>query len=393
MGVLAATLAFPAAASAQEPKLKRSFELSVEGRVFFDSPAWPRQSGSGLSVAAEAEFDRALGQGVSLRFRPFARWDQRDTERSHVDVRELALQLRHGSLDTVVGISRVFWGVTESVHLVDTINQTDLLENPDGEDKLGQPMVSLMWSTRVGNVTGFVLPYFRERTLPGEHGRFRAPLPYDRGEPLFESARRQRHVDWALRYALTAGALDLGLSHFRGTGREPRFVVSNSVRGPMLTPVYDLVERNGLDISAVRGAWLWKLEAVQHRDRTQDYAATAAGFEYTRSGAFGSGWDAGWLLEWTWDERGDSGSSALQNDLFLGTRWSGNDVAGTELLAGAAVDLDHRGVFATIEASRRVGESGKLTLEARLFDSRSVSDPLHALARDDYLQLLYTRFW
>ena len=40
------------------------------------------------------------------------------------------------------GIGRVFWGVTESYHLVDVINQTDLVENVDRKDKLGQPLVN-----------------------------------------------------------------------------------------------------------------------------------------------------------------------------------------------------------------------------------------------------------
>ena len=36
-----------------------------------------------------------------------------------------------------IGLGKVFWGVTEFNHLVDVINQTDLVEGIDGEAKLG----------------------------------------------------------------------------------------------------------------------------------------------------------------------------------------------------------------------------------------------------------------
>ena len=42
-----------------------------------------------------------------------------------------------------LGLRKVYWGVTESQHLVDVINQTEGVENLDGEDKLGQPMLNL----------------------------------------------------------------------------------------------------------------------------------------------------------------------------------------------------------------------------------------------------------
>ena len=52
-----------------------------------------------------------------------------------------------------VGVGKVFWGVTESQHLVDIINQTDLVENIDTEDKLGQPMLETTWLQNWGATT------------------------------------------------------------------------------------------------------------------------------------------------------------------------------------------------------------------------------------------------
>ena len=52
----------------------------------------------------------------------------------------------------------MFWGVTESQHLVDVVNQTDLVENPDGEEKLGQLMVNLTVARSWGTLNLFVAP-------------------------------------------------------------------------------------------------------------------------------------------------------------------------------------------------------------------------------------------
>jgi hypothetical protein len=82
----------------------------------------------------------------------------------------------------------VFWGVTESSHLVDIINQSDFVENIDTEDKLGQPMVSLRWLPEWGTLDLFLMPLHRERTFQGLAGRPRLPLPIDQDNPVYESS-------------------------------------------------------------------------------------------------------------------------------------------------------------------------------------------------------------
>ncbi len=106
-----------------------------------------------ISLAAQPEYYRAWDDGrQNFTFVPFLRWDQSDSERSHVDIRELTWLRAADNWELRVGIRKLFWGVTESQHLVDIINQTDLVEAPDGEEKLGQPMLNLAlirdWGTR-----------------------------------------------------------------------------------------------------------------------------------------------------------------------------------------------------------------------------------------------------
>ena len=66
------------------------------------------------------------------------------TNVAHGDIRELAYVHASDDWELRLGIRKEFWGVTEFQHLVDVINQTDGVEDFDGEDKLGQQMVNLI---------------------------------------------------------------------------------------------------------------------------------------------------------------------------------------------------------------------------------------------------------
>lgn len=384
-----------ATSAAQAADVDPAFTLAAEARHFPEAAAYAQQQDGSVYLAVMPELYYRWSEQGNARFVGFARRDSQDEERSHADIRELAFQQRWGDMSLRAGIDRVFWGVTESAHLVDIINQTDLVENPDGEDKLGQPMVNLAWQSPAGTFSVFVLPYFRERTLPGPEGRLRAPLPYDQNQAIYESGAEEKHIDGALRWSLSRGPMELGLTHFSGTSRAPRFAPRIVMVGPTpvlvaLTPVYDLIEQSGLDINVVSGDWSWKLEAIHQSSRIEDFSAAAGGVEYTFTGVAGSAWDVGMLAEYLWDSRPDNAPVPFQNDVFLGTRLSANDVAGFELLAGITMDIDQGGVFGTFETSRRLGVAGKLALEWRWFAQAEAPDPLQLFRQDDYVAVEYS---
>lgn len=390
-----------------------SMETGLELRAYPQDALEPEQTDGLVSLRLEPEAYWAWGprRVHSVTASLFGRLDSADDERTHADIRELIYAYRGRSLEFRFGISRVFWGATESIHLVDIINQTDFVENPDAEDKLGQPMAAVSWISGFGTATAYLLPYFRERRFPGDEGRFRfiAP-PVDQGSGLplrvntdesnYESEREQQHLDWALRWTHSFSGIDLGLSHFSGTARNPTLIPvpvpagQNPPDAIELQPFYGLLEQTGLDATAVFGGLLAKLEVVYRDDFSDRYAAAAGGVEYTLSGILDSAWDMGLLAEYLWDERGKSQfSSPFDNELFLGTRLAGNDIAGTEILAGGAVDLDTQSTFFTVEASRRFGPDWKGVLELRAFSAVPTGDPLYSFSRDDYLSVELIRYF
>lgn len=316
----------------------------------------------------------------------FARLDSVDDERSHADLREAYWGIDGNGWDLTAGISKIFWGVTESRHLVDVINQTDLVESIDEESKLGQPLVNLNLQRDYGRFGLYIMPYFRERTFPGADGRFRAPLVVDTDNPVYESGDEENHIDLALRYSHYFGDVDIGAHVFEGTSREARFMVAPE--GDRLLPVYDQMTQFGVDVQYTAEAWLWKLEAIARDTRVDSFFAAVGGFEYTFYGIKDSSADVGVLLEYLYDGRdGLSPPTAANNDLFVATRLALNDSDDTSVLAGVAVDLDTQELFLNIEAERRFGDNLSVELQLRSFMNADPGDALFAVENDDYLQL------
>ncbi|MEG3768412.1 hypothetical protein V5298_18090, partial [Alteromonas sp. 14N.309.X.WAT.G.H12] len=155
-GLMCSTLVSPLA-MAEMPDIELSGSAGVETRYFIQDAAYENQPRSQLSAFLSPElYTQWNDRTDSLLFNPFVRVDQHDDERTHGDIRELMWMHAENDWETRVGVSKVFWGQTESLHLVDIINQTDMVENIDGEDKLGQPMVNLNIYGDWGTLSGFI---------------------------------------------------------------------------------------------------------------------------------------------------------------------------------------------------------------------------------------------
>ncbi|MEQ8816673.1 MAG: hypothetical protein RLO51_13165 [Thalassobaculum sp.] len=397
MAPLAAVLA-AAAWPALAAEWDFSGSLQLETRVFPSEPAHAGQKDATLSpsVAVEPELIVDTEAGADrFTLKPFLRLDADDGNRSHGDLRE-ANWLHFGDgYDLVVGLDKVFWGVAESRHLVDIVNQADLVEDIDQEDKLGQPMVQLQVGTDWGVFRGFLMPVFRERTFPDDDARFRGPLPIA-GDAAYQSDAGEFHPDLALRWTRTFGGFDVGISHFRGTSREPRLVPTLRDGRTELLPTYDLIDQTGVDLQYTTGAWLWKVEGIGRAGQGDYFVASVAGFEYTLYQVAETDADLGLLLEYLYDgreESGDAPPTPFQNDVFVGARVTLNDEDDTTFLAGAVADAEDRSVSLSLEASRRIGNDLKVELEARLFPDVEPGNALYGIRRDNVVTLRLSRFF
>ncbi|MSR15853.1 MAG: hypothetical protein EXR86_15150 [Gammaproteobacteria bacterium] len=245
-----------------------------------------------------------------------------------------------------------------------------------------------------GTVDFFVLPGFRERTFAGKSGRLRSEPRVERSRATYESPAENTHADFAVRYAQVFNTLDIGVYHFWGTNREPDLVPKLSASAvPVLIPVYNLIHQTGLDLLYSAGNWLWKFEGLRRGGRNGEYFSAVGGFEYTYVGVLQTSMDIRVLAEYHRDERGQNWPQAFNHDLFLGSRVSFNDEAGSQMLIGVVADLYGAGNFGSIEFSRRLDSHWSLEGEARAFWGSELRDLGRFVEQDDYVQIALRRFF
>jgi hypothetical protein len=401
--LLCFALAFPLISMGERAAFGNELSGYVEGevRLYPENPNFFGQRDQSASFAVQPEYYHEFESGSSFTFVPFFRLDSADSERTHFDVRELTYLWLHDDFELRLGVRKEFWGVTEVLHLVDIINQTDLVEGFDGEQKLGQPMANLSLARDWGTLDLFVLPFFRERTFPGQKGRLRFGLVVDTDQAQYESAAEEWHTDWAARYSHSLGDWDVGVYYFIGTSRDPSFAFGADGAGnPVILPVYQQIQQTGVDVSYVVGNWLWKLEALYRKGQgdlrgltrndltPNDYVAATGGFEYTFTGIFGTQMDLGIVAEYLFDDRKDFALTPFENDVAGALRLAVNDAASSELLVGWVQDVDTNARFVFLEASRRLGDDWTLELEVRTFLDQPPTAFLFALRDDDLLQMV-----
>jgi hypothetical protein len=377
-------LLFPGQATAMELRTT----LGLETRLFFQEPAYDEQKDTTGSSSLNLEIFHQFDSGSSITVEPFYRIDSSDPQRSHGDLRVCNYLYPADRWQVVIGFDKVFWGVTEFVHLVDIINQTDTLESIDGEEKLGQPMLHLSTGIDWGTIELFMLPYFRTRASPGKKGRLRGPEPIDSSHSEFESSAEQNHLDFALRYSHTLGGFDIGVAEFIGTSREPAWIEKVSGESDQSRiPYYQQISQTSIDLQYISGAWLWKVEALYRLQQERNSGATVFGLEYTIVNPWETSLEIGLVGEYVYDDRTEIQPAPYENDLMLGVRLNMNDAKTTELLLGLVLDTQNESTIITMEASRRLHDGLKLELCGALLNQIDETDPAYSLHRDSFVML------
>lgn len=382
-------------------------ELAFEQRSFVDRGlAGQERLHPSASLVADWYRESADGQH-GLGFKGFYRYDVRDQERTHGDLREGYYRFVGSDLELTLGVKQLFWGVSEFNHVIDVVNQTDLVENLDFEDKLGQPMAMLTLQRDWGQLELLLLPVFRERTLPGPDGRLRFTLPYNVDDATYASGAEDRRLDTALRWSSFLGPLSVGIYHFSGTNRDPQFRLEVVDEQLGITPHYTTIDQTGLDAQWLRGDLNLRLELVSRSGDGPRYTAGNVGLEQSIVGLLGSRVDLGLVVEYLFDDRSTQAFNTLfERDLALGARFAFNNLASTELLAGVIWDRVTDETLYNLEGSHQLGANWLLSIEARVFSGLAPRSPMAELAgfldgtaksaflqRDDFLQVELRRFF
>ena len=359
--------------------------LESELRVFPHDGLYAEQRRTYAALGSEVRLTGAFSSAHRWAIIGFARGDIKDRDRSHVELREASWTWQPARWELRAGVLSNFWGVTESNRLVDVVNQRDEKEAPDVDAKLGQPGIAFTGPAAGGTLEVLALTHHRPRAPRFGAARFRPP-PAFVGAPRYESAAGRHRIDWAGRWSTRAGAVDVGLSHFWGSAREPGFG-----DGVAPQPRYAVIHQTGLDAQLTAGALLLKAEAVRRREDGTTIGAVTTGAEYVVGDVASSGDDVVIFAELTLDERRARTPTGLDRDLFLAVRWNPNDAAGTELAVGGTVDLTNGAHTVRLEGSRRWSANWRILGEAHLIASQRAPEFGYLVRRDSFVRAAIAR--
>ena len=357
-------------------------EVSFDNRYFFNVGLQEQEKNhSSFSFSPEIFKDDS---NRIFHFKAKLRRDSEDPGRNLNDIQELYLINIFEDKEIKFGVSKEFWGVTETSHRVDIINQTDFTEGFDGEEKLGQPMIKISLERSWGLLDIYALLGFRERNFSGIKGRLRLPLSINEKNSLYSSSSKNKRVDFAFRWSNYYDDLDIAISHFSGTSREPRFLPSpNEINA--LVPLYEVIDQTGLEIQYLLDSLAIKGEVISRSGHGARFTAATYGFEYTQVGFLQTRMDLGWVVEFNHDDRLES------SPFVLGTRFSFNDIYDSQILSGFIINDKSKELGFLLEASRRVGECCLLSLEGVYFDDTDEDNGqqklFQAFMEDDFLRV------
>lgn len=372
---------------AQETELE--LKIEPEFRYFLETPSDSRQLDAFAAVAIDATLETLWDGGAhNIIIKPRIRLDVENPDRERFDFRSFRYEGIFENFELRLGVDRVFWGVTEFAHFVDIINQTDSVESLDGEEKLGQPMLNITVPSKWGTFDLFVLPAFRERTFEGVIGRPRLDIPVDASRPIYESSKAEEHVDYSARWSHYIGSFDVGFSYFKGTGRDPTFILDEDQNlGQVLRPRYAQIEQVGVDVQMTLDTLLLKFEGLAREELDETFHMATGGFEYSLYGAFGTSADLGLIAEYAYDERGTRSPNPYDKDVFAGLRLAFNDVNSSSILGAIGVDLKTQEQIVRIEAQRRLQDNLFLRAELYSFSRTDSRSPLRSFRDDDFFRI------
>ena len=359
--------------------------VAGDGRAFFLPPTVEDQNqGSGVSVLAEPSVSlQDEEQRHTATFQPYFRADLQDPARTHLDLRQADYIYARGAVELGLGVGAFTWGVMDAHRPVDVVNQRDLVEDFEGNAKLGQPYVRLAFGSGSWTLEALALPMHRARTFPGEKGRLRGYLPVD-SEPLYDQRLGALYPSAAARFSAIFGEVDFGVSMFSGIAREPRFLAQ--LTQAAVNARYERLHHVGLEVQWTHDSFALKLEMVARlwSEALLFSFAAAAGIEYT---AYDLGpLDVVLVAEYHMDNRGpDQPFTLFQNDAFGGLRLAFHDEGGTAVTLGGLVDLAYGTTYARLSAERRLHGNWKGFIDARAFFGPA-NRLEGALRRDHFVQ-------
>lgn len=334
------------------------------------------------------EFDYENSEnGLESRFKPIVNLGATNDSIPNFDIQELYIRKAIDNWQITAGMNTLFWGVAESRHLVDIVNQRIPIRSLEGEEKLGEFVGQLDYFTENGQWSLLSLPLFRERDFALPEQRFSMQKEINTSQ--FVGLSKQNRSSFLIRYASVLDDWDLGTYFFQGLDRLPAFD-----KAYQSTVIYSELKQWAIDAQYTSDTWLGKLEAVhRHHSYGGKSWAYTLGAEYYFYGIHESNKDLSMLFELHRDTDAKMRENQVyRNASFAGTRLAWNDTSATTLLIGALIDNSGDSIAIKSEFETRIYNQLSLDVEVRLFLKQRPYQPLYQYKNDDFVEVRLTYY-
>ncbi len=301
--------------------------------------------------------------------------DADDTQRTFVRLDELFLRLDFEDDAVQIGKSIKYWGALELRNIVDVFNPSDLRDDMFKTNKLGVLNAEYTYYTEDGELS-FIVQVMQEdqkmAAYPYVYYAFAPTVNYD--DSLVHSNKEHRPSIYLTYSGTTQSdyALDYAFIYQNGYDSQRYFsslVNSSSSYSQNAYLVNKFMTYNTLVLNAT----LIKLEAlytfVEKGLSVGDYSHLALGVEH-RLEDFDNGTSLGLIAEYY---RYDTYKSdkytdlqlfeTMQDDIFLGARYTLNDADDASVVGGLIHDLEYNEQVYYLEYESRIGDYFKIELD------------------------------
>ncbi len=322
---------------------------------------------SSFSFRSQFEIKKEFDDS-SIKANIKAIWDKEDHNRRYIDFRELYYKYNFENSEFLIGKNILFWGALEVYNITDVFNTKDILDDPfDYDKKLGSWNISWRYFFENSEISFILKLKEEDQKMQEAESVFNfLPLEYEsrlkteyNGRPSFfvkySGSGEDIQIDYAFIY-------EAGYDSWRYFAFE---------KGKLRQHAYWVNKLMGY-MSLVLEDTIYKAEAayaISDDVKISDYIHAGVGVEHTLYGVWEKK-DLGLLVEYyRYKPFNDTKlgvkeiGQIFQNDLYLGTRFSFNDISSSEILAGIDFDLDKSEKIYFVKYDTRIFDKFKTKIE------------------------------
>lgn len=373
----------------------RGLELEFSHVVYEDSPSTVHDSESRVSVTWAGHFGAKNGTRVVWNF--YGGYDHRDSESSHLDVREVyATTPLNKNLRIEVGVGQLSWGVVRSKNVVNVANQRDRLLGFNRPERLGQPYSGLTYSTDDFAFELYAMYWNRPREYPGVGRRFTIPIA-SREHDFSDSS--EFSFSYAARIERKFRQGEFAVSLFDGADREPLINLGEANDGPISVLRYEKTTSAGIESAFAVGDWLLNLEAVRRRSAAGYSTSLVSGVERRFTPQWAGSGDFLFVAEYLYDSRNLFSTILSKDHFYLNFLYEFNDYSSTQIHLSALLPASSGATAYELHFARRIGSSWKLKLAVKKFEGLGAINETLPITLDtvtvenDHVEVSVTHFF